>query len=92
MITYSTNWMGPINADFIKEHGDYWSGGRLDIDDASMFGSEYPLPIMHKTDWRDLTNFCSTYTTEELATSAKILADFEQNYNRKIRWFAENNS
>ena len=31
MITYSTNWMGPINKQFIDEHGPHWAGGRIDI-------------------------------------------------------------
>lgn len=31
MITYSVNWMGPINKEWIERHGSYWSGGRIDI-------------------------------------------------------------
>lgn len=30
-ITYSTNWMGPINKKWVDEHGSNWAGGRIDI-------------------------------------------------------------
>ena len=30
-IRYSTNYMGPINMDWIKEHGSDWAGGRIDL-------------------------------------------------------------
>jgi len=31
MISYSTNWMGPINRDWIAKNGDCWAAGRIDV-------------------------------------------------------------
>ena len=31
MITYSINWMGPINKKWLDENGSHWAGGRIDI-------------------------------------------------------------
>lgn len=31
VISYSVNWMGPINKQWVEEHGNHWAGGRIDI-------------------------------------------------------------
>ena len=48
MVTYSTNWMGPINQKWVEEHGDCWSAGRIDIRDSSKEGYDDPQQIRHK--------------------------------------------
>ena len=31
MIDYSTNWMGPLNQEWLLKNGSNWAGGRIDI-------------------------------------------------------------
>ena len=76
MWSFDTNWMGPINRDFLKEHGSGWSGGRIDCyydgeDESEIeycYGrrTEIGTPIMTNESWNILTDFCETYTCETL--------------------------
>lgn len=93
MITYSTNWMGPINKKWIEEHGKYWSAGRIDIRDSSKWGyegnREYAIPPMHTEDWNALSDFLWNFESEELISYDKLIELFETDYGKKIRWESE---
>lgn len=88
MWTYSTNWMGPINPTFLKEHGDNWAGGRIDCyyhgDDPSQleecYGSrtELGVPIMSKESWDILTRFLDSYETVELVSFDEISTEIKE--------------
>ena len=88
MITYSTNWMGPVNQKWIEEHGDCWSGGRLDI--YGVPGEDYPLEYslspMHKEDWEAFTYWLEEMQTEELWSLEKLVEHFQYWHGKKIRW------
>ena len=56
-VSYSTNWMGPINSEWIARHGTGWSSGRIDCRGTGldpMYGDEIGLRPMRTADWRSL--------------------------------------
>jgi len=91
MITYSTNWMGPINAKWIEEHGDCWAAGRIDIYGVpdEPYPIEYSLPPMHNEDWNDLSDWLYNLETEELLSFDALIALFELEVGNKIQWWKE---
>jgi hypothetical protein len=93
MITYRTNWMGPINLKWIKEHGDCWSAGRIDIRDSSKYGydswGEYAVAPMHSEDWRALSDFLDRLHGETILPYDTLIMLFEAEYGKKIRWETE---
>ena len=90
MVTYSTNWMGPINKKWIEEHGDQWSAGRIDIRDDSKDGydgwDEYFLAPMHTEDWNALSNFLNRLHGESIIPYDSLILLFEAEYGKSIRW------
>lgn len=89
MVTYSTNWMGPLNLEWIKENGDCWSGGRIDIYGVpgEPYPLEYSLPVMHSKDWNRLSNWLDTVETPVLWSREDLLSNFERFIGREIRWW-----
>lgn len=88
MITYNTNWMGPINQKWIEEHGNCWSAGRIDIsgEPDNPWGSEYGVAPMHTEDWNALGDFLWDFKSEELIPYEELIELFEQHYGKKVRW------
>ena len=89
MIRYHTNWMGPVNGDWIKKNGDHWAGGRIDVrgtDDP--YGDEIGLPIMNSEDWYNFSEWLKTFETEEIWTLEEIVKMYER-VNPEIRWWKE---
>ena len=100
MITYSTNWMGPINLHWYEERGLLeedgvtptirYSAGRIDIRDDSKEGydgwNEYGVSPMHGEDWNALGDYLEELTTEELLPYDTLIEQFETHYGKKIRW------
>ena len=98
MITYSTNWMGPISLDWFRKRGlleegsveptTYYSGGRIDIRGVpdEPWGFEYGLPVMHSEDWNALSDYLEGLTTEDLLSYNTLIEQFETHYGKKIRW------
>lgn len=94
MISYSTNWMGPINEEFIAEYGSHWSAGRIDIyglDNKEYWGGchEYPLPIMRTEDWNHFDAWLEDLETEELWTFEQIMEEYRQETGHVIRWWKD---
>lgn len=94
MVSYSTNWMGPIRQAWCNEHGDYWSGGRIDIYGVpgEHYPIEYGLPIMHSEDWNALSYWLDEMQTEELWTYEKLIEHFQYWYKKEIRWWKDDNT
>lgn len=92
-VTYSTNWMGPINKAWIEEHGDCWSAGRIDIRDDSKEGyagwSEYSVSPMRSEDWSALSEWLEDVESEEIVDYNFLISTFECAYGKKIRWWKE---
>ena len=91
VITYSTNWMGPINENFIEEYGSHWSGGRIDIYGAPghPWGFEYSLPIMRTEDWNNFDAWLEDLETETLWTFEQIMETYLQETGHVIRWWKD---
>lgn len=85
MITYSTNWMGPINLHWIKEFGDCWATGRIDVNDGTEYGTEMSLPPMHVEDWNTFSEWLDTVETMSV-WPLKELADAYEFRNKPIKW------
>jgi len=85
MITYSTNWMGPINNDFIKKYGENWAGGRIDIYTGGPYPEEYSLPIMSVEDWNSFSEWIHTLKTETIWSYDNIIEEYEKTHS-KIQW------
>ena len=100
MISYSTNWMGPINLHWYEERGLLeedgvtptirYSAGRIDIRDDSKFGydgwNEYSVAPMHGEDWNDFGDWLESFQTHELWEFDDIIQLYESATGRKIRW------
>jgi len=105
MITYSTNWMGPVNMNWYRDRGLldskgvvtlYYSAGRIDIRDGSKEGydgwHEYSLPPMHGEDWNDFSEWLESFQTNELWELEDIVKLYESASGRKIRWWEDKTS
>lgn len=98
MITYSTNWMGPINLNWYRERGlleegsveptTYYSGGRIDIHGVpdNLWGIEYGVAPMHGEDWNALSDYLLNLTTPKLLLYNELIEQFETHYGKSIRW------
>ena len=91
VITYSTNWMGPINKDWIVKHGEHWAAGRIDIYGVpgEHYPVEYGLPPMHGEDWNALSDWLDEFESEEQVPYDELITLFEKHYGKKIRWADE---
>lgn len=101
MITYSTNWMGPINLNWYRERGllkegsveptNYYSAGRIDIRGVpdEPWGLEYGVTPMHGEDWNALSDYLDDLTTKELVPYNTLIEQFETHYGKRIRWADE---
>lgn len=95
MITYSTNWMGPINRKWIEENGNGWAAGRIDIFGDIITNGEYleiGLPMMDKHDWNNFTRWLEGdydskgFETETVWTLDQLVEEYEKT-NPKITWW-----
>lgn len=101
MITYSTNWMGPVNLHWYEERGLLeadgvtptirYSAGRIDIrglDEEYYYNGqhEYGLRPMHQEDWDYLTIWLKSFRTKKLLAYHTLIEKFQKDCGRKIRW------
>ena len=88
-ISYSTNWMGPINTKWIEENGEGWSSGRIDImGPESPWGGELSLPPIRTEDWNRLSEWLWDFETDTLYTLKELVEEYEKT-NPKITWLRE---
>lgn len=88
MIHYSTNWMGPINQEWIKEHGDDWCTGRVDVYGSGPYPDELWVPPMKSEDWARFSEWLDKLETDEMWTLRMIVWEYEKT-NPPIRWLKE---
>lgn len=89
-VTYSTNWMGPINSEWIKENGEGWSAGRIDIRgviDGDGIYDEMRLPPMKSGSWRSFSDWLDTVTTETVHELGTLVDWYYMEGNLEIWWF-----
>jgi len=87
-VRYSTNWMGPINSDWIARHGTGWSAGRIDCRGTGldpMYGDEIGLRPMRTEDWRRLGDWLDDFTSETMLSLEELVTEYEKT-NPKIVW------
>jgi hypothetical protein len=99
MISYDTNWMGPIDQGWYEERGidtenGYWSGGRIDIyglDEVEYYCGrhEYSLPIMDGESWNLLTAWLENFETETPWSFDDLIEQFQKETGREILWAHE---
>ena len=93
MVTYYLNWMGLINKDWIKENGNCWCAGRIDIRDDSKEGydgwDEYAVAPMKQLSWNLLGDWLWDLETEEVVGYYRLIEMFEQQTRHKIEWVKE---
>jgi len=86
MVRYSTNWMGPINTEWIKKHGEGWAAGRIDVYGINdQYPDELALPPMKNSDWSRFTNWLDDFETEEKWTLRMLVWEYEKT-NPPITW------
>lgn len=95
-VRYSTNFMGPLTADWFEERNtaERWYGGRIDIDGLDplqYWGGcfEYSLPIMHEHSWALFSEWLESYVTEDLVPLERVFNDFAEETGHNIRWAHE---
>lgn len=93
--SYFLNWMGPINANWIREHGDDWCAGRIDvrggIEDEYPFGLEIAVPAMRAKSWAAFGQWLYGVRTNEVADLQDLVRMFEREMRTEIEWFGERN-
>jgi len=88
MITYSTNWMGPVRKDFYDNYGPNWACGRIDMRGESLgpYGDEVGVPIIDGESWKLLTEWLRTYRTE--SPDYKVIEMFQKKTGHSITFFS----
>lgn len=90
MITYSTNWMGPINEEWLEKHGSGWSAGRIDIRGTeNPFGEEIALAPMTHKDWEQFSEWLENFRTTRVFSFGEILEAYYQAGYPVITWCYE---
>jgi len=87
MLRYSTNWMGPINSDWIQKNGNRWAGGRIDVYGGGDYPDEIGLPIMHADDYGHFSEWLDSFTSIDMWTLEELVHLFEKQTKATIRWF-----
>ena len=84
---YSTNWMGPINYDWIQKNGEHWAAGRIDVYGGDEpYSDEIGLWTMHVEDWNRLSDWLDNFHTADQWNLDQILEEYYKT-NPEIRWF-----
>lgn len=84
MITYSTNWMGPVTNKWYLDRGlksDSYCCGRVDVYglplDLYYDGkTEYSLPLMTKESWLKFTEWLHSFQTYRLYSLQELFEEF----------------
>lgn len=101
MITYSTNWMGPVTLRWYKERGfideatgeitQRCCGGRIDIrglpEEEYWNGwHEYSLPFMTETSWVSFSTWLESFKTETLISFAGLMKAYTEETGNEIEY------
>ena len=98
MISYSTNFMGPVTLRWYIEHNIPfkedgvtptipYAGGRIDIYGTdSLYGEEIGLPIMRADHWNSFSTWLDNYKTIEVKTFEAILEAYYKAGHPIIVW------
>jgi len=86
-VRYNTNWMGPINMEWIRKNGEGWSTGRIDCSGTGLgpYGDELSLSPMKSEDWGRFGDWLWDFETNELWTLQQLVTEYEKT-NPTITW------
>lgn len=89
-ISYSTNWMGPINSKWYKDRNlELWTycSGRIDCrgGDLGPYGDEIGLPPMLTEDWNSFSEWLDTLETDTMLNLSELVDLYEKTH-PKITW------
>ena len=87
-ITYWLNYMGPYNMTWIKENGDNWALGRIDVHglEDEPYGKELSVPPMDSKDWVKFSKWLNNFKSETMLNLESIVSIYEKEVNKKITW------
>ena len=85
MVKYNTNWMGPINYDWLEMYGKDWAGGRIDVRGLEE-NEELYLPLMKVGDYGRFSEWLYDFQTETLWTLASLVDEYEKSHSPIIWW------
>ena len=100
MWSYDTNYMGPINKDWLDKNPGCWAGGRIDCyysgeDPVEVekcdwnHKTEMGVPVMDCVSWGMLTNFLETVKSDTLLSYAELASMFKEFCNYDITYHHE---
>ena len=76
-----------------EEVSAYFATGRIDVRDSTKLGydgwHELSLPLMHGEDWNSFSRWLEDFITEELWELEGIVAQYEQDTGKVIRWWKD---
>lgn len=84
-VEYHTNWMGPVNYEWIMKFGEDWASGRIDVYSDSVPES-LALSTMKKDDWGRFSEWLKIFKTDEVWTIQQLVEEYEMHHS-PIRWF-----
>lgn len=88
MVSYNTNWMGPVSLNWTEKNGNDWCVGRIDVYGT---GSDYPeelhLPTMKSDDWYRFSSWLDTIKTVEMLTTEQLVDWYETETGWRITWY-----
>jgi hypothetical protein len=88
MISYSTNWMGPVNLDWIEKNGNDWAGGRIDVyGNDDYYPDELSLPIMKAKNYGPFSEWIRKVRTVEVLSLKELVERYENETGDKIIWW-----
>lgn len=93
MISYSTNWMGPVSTGWYTQRGimEQCCAGRIDIRGVpdAPWGLEYGLRPMLAESWSLLSDWLDDFESKTLLELDDLLDLFETETGHKILWIQE---
>lgn len=100
MVSYSTNWMGPISMGWYDRNGiprkedgqpvTYYCAGRIDVyGTGAMFNEELSLPPMEAESWNLFSRWLEDFESEEMMTLDELEQEYVAQTGDVIKWFEE---
>lgn len=80
--------LGPGDVWEYDEVTVHYAGGRIDIYGVpdEHYPLEYGLGVMHGEDWNALSDWLDEFESEEQVPYDELIALFEKDYGKQIRW------
>lgn len=88
MVSYCTNWMGPVNLDWIERNGNDWAGGRIDVyGNDDYYPDELGLPLMKANDFYEFGEWLRTVRTVGVLSLKDLEKRYTSETGKTITWY-----